>query len=199
MMGNTSLLVAHEIFLRIALEVALAGRAAEVEFSTIVAGMVTGGRYLYRHATDRVDSRLLSGGGLLSGPRRLWSVPLLSRYTATLHLHQFGDDAGGDLLGRDRADVESRRRFETRHLLLREAGCAQVGATGLHATRACDHTYIASRGRLCLFQSILIVLAVRGDQDAGALVDVLLAEIGVVELRDRKVDDGRELTQRLDY
>src|SRR6266487_5111050 len=117
---KASLFVMHEIFLWIAFKQTFTGRAAEVEISTIVVCMMTGRCYFYCHATDQVNSCLCGSrdNALLVCSRRLCVMALVRRQTTTLHLHQFGNDAGCNLFRRNRPNIEPCWRFEARYLLL---------------------------------------------------------------------------------
>src|SRR5262245_12429526 len=86
----------------------LAARGAEVVGLTLISGGVSGSGDLHEHAADGVAG-LGRRNGYAGLDGRRHGGPLTAA-----NLNEFGQDAGGDLVGRDGTDVEAGRRLDAR-------------------------------------------------------------------------------------
>lgn len=169
------------------------------------AGVARSG-YLDAHSTDQIYGCAFQRRFVDLNWRYFWRArcflfclffgSLTARMAA--QLDQFSEDARGNFSRRARSDIQTHRGTQTRDLLFTQTRFAQIRPAGLSPPPAADHS---NKGRVAdqhSFKHVFIVLSMRGDDDKCMLIERSSREIGIINLGDGEVQDGREALERDD-
>ena len=147
---------------RVLLEALQAPRRAEVVRRALVDRPIARRGHVDRHAADGVD--LLVAGDLgRRGGLEVAGRPLPN---------ELGEDRDGDLLVRDPAEIEAGGRVDAGEDVVGEPAVAEVAEDGLGPLARGDEPDVPGRGGERALERVLVVVALRGDDDEGAFADV---------------------------
>src|SRR5712691_6195921 len=105
---HLSLFGLHEILLWIAFKQSFAGRATEIEISTIESSVVHGSGYFYFHAANGINTSTWGSNSIFCAwfAYRNLIASLFGCRTSTPDLHEFSQDAGRNFIRRDCSKVK---------------------------------------------------------------------------------------------